>query len=142
MQIARLWQMKKAIVIPIVVGTLGSITTMFEKYIENIQSLGIEIRIQHIQKSALLGTARIIRKALPCYIPRKRYCCETFNISHSKNQRYWNLWEIILNIIIKIIIIPKTRKYWVDVQQGIVSSHWERDPLWPWLAILQEIESQ
>lgn len=87
-QIARLWQMKKAIVIPIAVGTFGSITTTFEKYIENIESFGIEIRIQHIQKSALLGTVRIIRKALPCYIPRKGYCCETFNISHSKNQRY------------------------------------------------------
>ena len=24
---------------------------------------------------------------------------------------------------------PETRKYWVDVQQGIVSSHGERDPL-------------
>ena len=26
-------------------------------------------------------------------------------------------------------IIPGTKKYWVDVQQGIVSSHGERDPL-------------
>ena len=25
--------------------------------------------------------------------------------------------------------IPKTRKYWVDVQWGIVSSHGEKDPL-------------
>ena len=24
---------------------------------------------------------------------------------------------------------PETRKYWVDVQRGIVSSHEERDPL-------------
>ena len=24
---------------------------------------------------------------------------------------------------------PETRKYWVDVQPGIVSSHGERDPL-------------
>ena len=41
---------------------------------------------------------------------------------------------IIMIIIIIIIIItnnplPETRKYWVDVQRGIVSSHWERDPL-------------
>ena len=41
---------------------------------------------------------------------------------------------IIMIIIITIIIItdnplPETRKYWVDVQRGIVSSHWERDPL-------------
>ena len=54
---------------------LGTITTKFEKYNE---SLGIEIRIKHVQKSALLRTARIIRKVLFCYVPRKRYCRETF----------------------------------------------------------------
>ena len=47
--------------IPIVAGALGTITTKFEKYIE---SLGIEIRIEHVQKSALLGTARIFRNVL------------------------------------------------------------------------------
>ena len=50
---------------------------------------------------------------------------------------------IMIMIIIIIIIIMmmmmmmmmindnilETRKYWVDVQQGIVSSHWERDAL-------------
>ena len=45
--------------IPIVAGALGTVTTKFEKYIE---SLEIEIRI--VQKSALLGTVRIIRKVL------------------------------------------------------------------------------
>ena len=62
-EIARLWQMKKVILIPIVVGALGTVTTKFEKYIE---SLGIEIRIEHVQKSALSRTARIIRKVLSC----------------------------------------------------------------------------
>ena len=47
---------------PIVVGALGTITTKFEKYIE---SLGTEIRIEHVQKSTLLGPARI-RKVLSC----------------------------------------------------------------------------
>ena len=56
-EIARLWQMKKVILIPIVVGALGTITAKFEKYIE---SLEIEIRIEHVPKSALLGTARTI----------------------------------------------------------------------------------
>ena len=56
-EIAKLWQMKKVVLIPIVVGALGTITAKFEKYIE---SLGIEIRIEHVQKSALLGTARAI----------------------------------------------------------------------------------
>ena len=62
-EVARLWQMKKVVVIPIVVGALGTITTKFEK---SIESLGTEIRIEHIQKSALLGTTRIIRKVLSC----------------------------------------------------------------------------
>ena len=54
--------MKKVAVI-IVVRLSETITTKFEKYIE---SLGIEIRIENIQKSALLGTARIIRKVISC----------------------------------------------------------------------------
>ena len=62
-KIARSWQKKKVVVIPIVVGALGTITTKFEKYIE---SLGIEIKIEHVQKSALLGTARIIRRVVSC----------------------------------------------------------------------------
>ena len=61
--IARLWQMKKVVVILIVVGALGTITKTLEKYIE---SPGTEIRIEHVQKSALLGTARIIRKVVSC----------------------------------------------------------------------------
>ena len=60
---ARLWQNKKVIVIPIVIGALVTITTTFEKYNE---SLGIKIRIEHVQKSVLLGTATIIRKVLSC----------------------------------------------------------------------------
>ena len=75
-EIARLWQ-KKVVVIPIVVGALGTITTKFEKYIE---SFGIEIRIEHVQKSALTGTAGMIGKVLSCQVSRKGYCCETFNI--------------------------------------------------------------
>ena len=60
---AILWQMEKVLVLLIVVGALGAITTKLEKY---IQILGIEITIKHVQKSALLGTTRIIRKGLSC----------------------------------------------------------------------------
>ena len=59
---------EKGFVIPIVVRALGVITRKFEKYIE---SLGIEIRIECIQKLALLRTARIIRKVLSSEVPRK-----------------------------------------------------------------------
>ena len=50
-EIARLWQIKKVVLIPIVVGALATITTKFEKYIESNR---IEIRIEHFHKSALL----------------------------------------------------------------------------------------
>ena len=62
-KIVRLWKMKKVVVIPIVVGALGTIAAKFEKC---IKSLGMEIRTEHLQKSALLGTARITRKVLYC----------------------------------------------------------------------------
>lgn len=62
-EIDRLWQMKKVIVIQIAVKTLKVITTKFEKYKKSYE---IEIRIEHDQKSVLLGTARIIIKVLSC----------------------------------------------------------------------------
>ena len=62
--------MKKVAVIPIVVGALGTITAKFEKYIER---LGIEIRIEHVQKSVLLGTARIIKRYYLVKYPGKDF---------------------------------------------------------------------
>ena len=56
--IARMWGMKKVIVIPVVVGALGAISTDFEKY---IAAIGIEMRVEHAQKTALLGASRILR---------------------------------------------------------------------------------
>ena len=60
-EIAKLWKMKKFVVIPIAVWALETISTKFEKYIER---LGIEIRMEHVHKSALLRTTGIIRKVL------------------------------------------------------------------------------
>ena len=47
--------MKHVFVIPIVAGPLRATTTKFEYN----ESLAIENRIEHVQKSALLGAARI-----------------------------------------------------------------------------------
>ena len=60
-EIARMWGMKEVIVIPVVVGALGAISTGFEKYIEAIET---EMRVEHAQKTTLLGTARILRLVL------------------------------------------------------------------------------
>ena len=60
-EVARLWSQKKVDVIPVVVGALGAVTTHLEKWIKRI---GIETKISLIQKIALLGSARILRKVL------------------------------------------------------------------------------
>ena len=60
-EIARLWEMQKVTLIPVVVGALGAITNRFGKF---MQEIGIDIRIKHVQKAALLGTARLLRLVL------------------------------------------------------------------------------
>ena len=60
-EIARLWCLRRVNVIPVVVGALGCVTKEAEQYIEKI---GIKIRTEVIQKTALLGTARTLRKVL------------------------------------------------------------------------------
>ena len=60
-EIARLWHLRKVSVIPVVVGALGCVMKEAEHYVEKI---GIKIRTEVIQKKALLGTARTLRKVL------------------------------------------------------------------------------
>ena len=62
-EIARMWNMKEVIVIPVVVRALGAISTGFEKY---IAAIGIEMRLEYPQKTALLVIARILRLVLGC----------------------------------------------------------------------------
>ena len=56
----RLWKVKVKVV-PIVLGALGTVTNKLNSYLKEI---GVNVTIQLIQKSALLGTARILRKVL------------------------------------------------------------------------------
>ena len=60
-EIQRIWKLNKVVVVPIVIGTLGCVTKNLEKYIEKI---GIEVQIAELQKTTLLGSARILRKTL------------------------------------------------------------------------------
>ena len=46
---------------PIVVGALGVVTKKIQKWFSKI---GVEIRTELLQKTALLGTARILRRVL------------------------------------------------------------------------------
>ena len=60
-QIGNLWNMKKVTAIPVVIRAVGCITYCLEGYMEKI---GIDVKLQVIQKTALLGTARILRQTL------------------------------------------------------------------------------
>ena len=57
-EIGRLWNLKKVEVVPVVIGALGSVTKEFDRWIEK---LGITFNVEVVQKTALLGTARILR---------------------------------------------------------------------------------
>ena len=57
----RLWQLRKVHVVPVVVGALGSVTKEFDRWMEK---LGVPVDVGAVQKTALLGTARILRMVL------------------------------------------------------------------------------
>ena len=55
-ELSKLWQVKVKVIVPVVVGALGT-----EKHLKEI---GTSVRVELLQKAALLGTARILRKTL------------------------------------------------------------------------------
>ena len=59
-EIRKIWNVSTK-VIPIVTGALGTVTDRLEQYLKDI---GVTTRIELIQKSTLLGKARIIRQVL------------------------------------------------------------------------------
>ena len=60
LEIARMWD-KETLIVPIIIGALGSIPNDLEY---NLKKLGISYNVETLQKSVLLGTANILRKAL------------------------------------------------------------------------------
>ena len=60
-QIKELWSMKRVGVVPVVIGGLDTVSKKQEKWIDR---LGIKLKIEHFQKTSILGTARILRKIL------------------------------------------------------------------------------
>ena len=55
----KVWNLGSVDVIPVVVVALGSVSRWIGQCLEQI---GIDVRIGLLQKTALLGTARILRK--------------------------------------------------------------------------------
>ena len=60
-EIAKVWRMRKVIVVSVVIGALGAVSVNFKEYMKRI---GVNVRLEVIQKTALLGTAKILRKVL------------------------------------------------------------------------------
>ena len=60
-EVAKVWHMRKVIVVPVVIGALGAVSVNFTEYMKRI---GVKVRLEVIQKTALLGTAKILRKVL------------------------------------------------------------------------------
>ena len=60
-EIGRLWKLKHVEVVQVVIGALGIVTKDFDRW---IAKLGITYNIGVMQKTALQGTARILRKVL------------------------------------------------------------------------------
>ena len=55
----KLWAIRQQEVVLLVVGALGAVSKMLDTWLDE---LGITIRMGLLQKTALLGTARILRK--------------------------------------------------------------------------------
>ena len=53
--------MKKVVILPVIIGALGSVTGSLQKELEKLYyKNGLEV----IQKACLLGSARIVRKVM------------------------------------------------------------------------------
>ena len=59
-EIQRMWNVKTK-VIPLIIGATGTISKLFRKYVSNIPG---KHEVKELQKTAILGTAHILRKVL------------------------------------------------------------------------------
>ena len=60
-EIRRFWKLRNVQIVPVVIGALGSVSAEFDRL---MGKLGITCNVGVMQKTALLGTARILRKVL------------------------------------------------------------------------------
>ena len=59
-EIQRMWNVKTK-VIPVIIRVIGTISKSFRKYVSNIPG---NHEVKELQKTAILGTAHILRKVL------------------------------------------------------------------------------
>ena len=54
-------EVNKVFIIPIIIGALGSVTKRFKSYLEQLKC---DVHLEVVQRTCLLGSARILRKVL------------------------------------------------------------------------------
>jgi len=59
-EMQRVWNVKTKM-IPVIIGAIGTISKSFRKYVSNIPG---KHEVKELQKTAILGTAHILRKVL------------------------------------------------------------------------------
>ena len=59
-EIQHMWNVKTK-VIPVIIGATGTVSESFRKYVSNIPG---KHEVKELQKTAILGTAHILRKVL------------------------------------------------------------------------------
>jgi hypothetical protein len=60
-EIQHMWNVKTKVMIPVIIGATGTISKSFRKYVSNIPGNHED---RALQKTAILGTAHILRKVL------------------------------------------------------------------------------
>ena len=58
---AKLWNVRKVVIIPIIIGALGTLSKNFKRYVEQLE-MGQMTSL--LQKICVLGTTKIIRRTL------------------------------------------------------------------------------
>ena len=60
-ELKNIWSLKKAEIIPVIIGALSVVTKTFERTKKRLE---MKTNLDQFQKTALKGTARILRKTL------------------------------------------------------------------------------
>ena len=60
-EVRKVWKMDKVIILPVLIGALGAVSQRFARYMQKMEA---NIKLEIIQKTAFLGTARLLRKIM------------------------------------------------------------------------------
>ena len=113
-----MYKLKKVTVLAFVIGAMGAASDLFEKY---TGKLNVTIRLEMIQKAALLGTAGLLRKFWLCMGSNLRTVFGTSgtrlllapkgNLPGNGNLLSLRFHNIIIIIIIIIIIVDASNTF-------------------------------